>query len=262
MTTPDTQLETNDDSGIGGDEPSDDVVDDRRGPFEATTPHTDDNQLEPCPWCNGNAMLRDKLADGRKRDGKKLYWVMCPASLTTDCLVNAKTRLCDTPEEAIRIWNTRISPASTTSDRIWLDKYGHRLYDDHPLKLQGTGYTRDSASATSAAPTVDTRELGADTNFPLSETLMLSVEWLQHLHDSHECDCHGWEQRSFLIKAAQRYREEIKQNSTAATAAPVEQSDEQYVVIDGERRRVIPCPDNKPDCEVLHTEPVTIEGAR
>lgn len=40
-------------------------------------------------------------------------------------------------------------------------------------------------------------ERGADTNFPLSETLRLLVEWAQHLHDSHECDCDGWEQRSF-----------------------------------------------------------------
>ena len=52
-------------------------------------------------------------------------------------------------------------------------------------------------------------QLGVETAFPLSETLRLSVEWLKHLHDSHECDCTGWEQRSFLIEAAQRYQQEI-----------------------------------------------------
>jgi hypothetical protein len=53
------------------------------------------------------------------------------------------------------------------------------------------------------------RDLGLDTNFPLSETLRLMVEWMQHLHESHNCDCHGWEQRSFLIVAAQRYQSTI-----------------------------------------------------
>jgi len=53
-------------------------------------------------------------------------------------------------------------------------------------------------------------ELGVDTAFPLSETLRLLVEWAQHLHVSHECDCNGWEQRWFLVEAAQRYRDEIK----------------------------------------------------
>lgn len=49
----------------------------------------------------------------------------------------------------------------------------------------------------------------------------------------------------------------------SAKAAPVEQSDEsEYVVIDGERRRVVPCPDGRQGCEVLHTEPITNEEAR
>jgi hypothetical protein len=59
------------------------------------------------------------------------------------------------------------------------------------------------------------RDLGVDTNFPLSETLRLMVEWLQHLHESHNCDCHGWEQRSFLIEAAERYQREIATTGAA-----------------------------------------------
>jgi hypothetical protein len=53
------------------------------------------------------------------------------------------------------------------------------------------------------------RDHGTDTNFPLSETLKHLVAWMRHLHDSHECDCHGWEQRSFLVEAAERYQREI-----------------------------------------------------
>jgi hypothetical protein len=59
------------------------------------------------------------------------------------------------------------------------------------------------------------RDLGLDTNFPLSETLRLMVEWMQHLHESHNCDCHGWEQRSFLIEAAERYQREIATTGAA-----------------------------------------------
>ncbi len=35
----------------------------------------------------------------------------------------------------------------------------------------------------------------------------------------------------------------------------------EQVMIDGELREVIPCPDNKPDCEVLHTKPTHLAGA-
>jgi len=70
------------------------------------------------------------------------------------------------------------------------------------------------------------RDLGVDTNLPLSETLRLSVEWLQHLHDDHDCDCHGWEQRSFLIEAAQRYRGEI------ASTTPKQPLPTEFVCID------------------------------
>ena len=58
------------------------------------------------------------------------------------------------------------------------------------------------------------RNVGLDTNFPLSETLRLAVEWLRHLHDDHNCDCTGWEQRSFVVEAAERYQRDI-----AATGA-------------------------------------------
>lgn len=72
------------------------------------------------------------------------------------------------------------------------------------------------ARAAVGGPRGDARELGADTNFPLSETLRLLVQWAQHLHVSHECDCDGWEQRSFLIEAAQRYRHQITQAAAPA----------------------------------------------
>lgn len=55
---------------------------------------------------------------------------------------------------------------------------------------------------------------GADTNWPLSDVLTKAVEWLRHLNDHHNCDCHGWEERSFIIEAAERYANEI-----AATGA-------------------------------------------
>lgn len=35
-----------------------------------------------------------------------------------------------------------------TPERIWIDQYGQRLYDDHPRKLEGTGYVRDYLLAT------------------------------------------------------------------------------------------------------------------
>lgn len=53
------------------------------------------------------------------------------------------------------------------------------------------------------------QQLGADTNWPLSDVLTGLVEWAKHLHDDHECDCIGWERRSFLIDAATRYASEI-----------------------------------------------------
>lgn len=89
------------------------------------TQQSETQELKPCPWCNGAAMLRNKLEDGRKRDGKTLYWIMCPASLTTTCRVSAKTRLCDTPQEAATLWNTRapVDSQGAGDFETWWDEY-------------------------------------------------------------------------------------------------------------------------------------------
>lgn len=55
-----------------------------------------------------------------------------------------------------------------------------------------------------------TLERGNDTAFPLSQVLLLMAVWLEHLHVAHECDCDGWEQRSFLVEAANKFRAEIE----------------------------------------------------
>lgn len=47
----------------------------------------------------------------------------------------------------------------------------------------------------------------------------------------------------------------VNRVAAASPVAPVEQSEPQYVTIDGERRMVVPCPDGREDCEVLHTVP-------
>lgn len=59
------------------------------------------------------------------------------------------------------------------------------------------------------------KALGLDTNWPLQDVLTQSADWLKHLGDTHNCDCHGWEAQSFLIEAATNY-------ATASTVAPLD----------------------------------------
>lgn len=67
---------------------------------------------------------------------------------------------------------------------------------------------------------------GVDTNWPLSDTLMRLVFWAQHLHDDHNCDCHGWEERSFIIAAAETYAAQI---ATSPSPDSIRQAAEEIV---------------------------------
>jgi hypothetical protein len=64
-------------------------------------------------------------------------------------------------------------------------------------------------------------ERGGDTDWPLSEVLRHLVEWAQHLHVSHECDCHGWEARTFAVDAAAAYIKQIRADLTTAGAVSI-----------------------------------------
>lgn len=101
---------------------------------------------------------------------------------------------------------------------------------------------------------------GTDTNWPLCDVLTQLVEWAKHLHDDHDCDCHGWEARSFLIEAANRY---------AATAAP-QQSDARpscwhcgVVLAYAPKLRCEDCPDecDVEGCDELGCAPATPTAA-
>jgi len=44
-------------------------------------------------------------------------------------------------------------------------------------------------------------------NWPPGDVLRQLAAWAAHLNDTHDCDCQGWEARSFLIDAALIYAE-------------------------------------------------------
>lgn len=112
---------------------------------------------------------------------------------------------------------------------FWAEQDRDRPFDyAHPERYATfTKRYKPLAAASPAAPAIQNPGT-ADTNFPLSDTLKLLVEWAQHLHDSHNCDCHGWEQRSFLIEAAQRYQNEIAQAAPAAQQEDAERYHEGF----------------------------------
>lgn len=56
-------------------------------------------------------------------------------------------------------------------------------------------------------------------NWPLPDVLRQLATWAEHLHSDHDCDCHGWEARSFLVPAAGIYAE---QPSASASSTVVE----------------------------------------
>jgi hypothetical protein len=61
--------------------------------------------MEPvssCPFCG-------KAADVEYTN--KLYWVICNSN---NCMVNAKSIICDTREGAVKAWNTRPKLLSIT----------------------------------------------------------------------------------------------------------------------------------------------------
>lgn len=88
---------------------------------------------------------------------------------------------------------------------------GKPYYREFACNNCGARYAMTRISPASTTPVVD-NNLGANTNWPLCDVLTQLAEWAKHLHDDHDCDCHGWEARSFLIEAATNY--------AAATAAP------------------------------------------
>jgi len=53
--------------------------------------------------------------------------------------------------------------------------------------------------------------------WPLSDVLFQMAQWLNHLHNTHDCDCHGWEVRSFLLNAALQYQDRAL-NASGATS--------------------------------------------
>lgn len=55
-------------------------------------------------------------------------------------------------------------------------------------------------------------------NWPLHDVLFQMAKWLKHLNDTHDCDCHGWEARSFLISAALQYQDQAL--DVGASASP------------------------------------------
>ena len=54
-------------------------------------------------------------------------------------------------------------------------------------------------------------------NWPLHDVLFQMAKWLKHLNDTHDCDCHGWETRSFLISAALMYQDQVLNASASVS---------------------------------------------
>lgn len=95
----------------------------------------------------------------------------------------------------------------------------------------------DHAWDKSTVPTVPTAtesiaypEVSLDT-WPLYDVLHKLIEWAEHLGDTHNCDCHGYEERSFIIPAARLH---------AAASASATESDASLLrdAVTAERERI------------------------
>lgn len=65
-------------------------------------------ELKPCPFCGGEAHLRTRPKDGRRRPIQYEYYVVCLGSFSVSkCRTRAATKMCVSPEEAADAWNTR-----------------------------------------------------------------------------------------------------------------------------------------------------------
>lgn len=86
------------------------------------------NVLLSCPFCGGEAQLKEF----NYLDGKINYFVECDY---TECGVVTETADFDTPEEAIKAWNTRkplerIVERLEESKGIVIDERGEVLYQE------------------------------------------------------------------------------------------------------------------------------------
>ncbi|MDO4574244.1 MAG: Lar family restriction alleviation protein [Planctomycetia bacterium] len=98
-----------DKDGRGDDEgpaPEKDVPEERSpsapgsvAPDPSPSPVVNNQQLRPCPWCGKKPRIVHRTCDNRLQ-----YIVDCKNS---NCGVIARTTWCETPEQAIEIWNTR-----------------------------------------------------------------------------------------------------------------------------------------------------------
>jgi len=201
-------------------------------------------ELKPCPFCGVVPVANSYYMN----QGDKWGGVVCG-----NCGVQGpEVRTGYAPWEhwkwaAVEAWNTRTNlPRAAADEALNGNERGvlnvlagsyHRerhggdmmICQRWPCYILVQGIRQRATASTQTSARCG--DLGMDTAFPLSETLRLLVEWAQHLHVSHECDCTGWEQRSFLIEAAQRYCNEIKcvfpASTKADSATPVAQPAEE-----------------------------------
>lgn len=105
------------------------------------------------------------------------------------------------------------------------------MNEPNELKAQGTNrnciasdYVPRSAPAVDDSPSVWNQTVSLDT-WPLTNVLAELAGWAQHFMTVHDCDCHGYEELSFLIPAARQHAAEIrslkrttKENGNAAVS--------------------------------------------
>lgn len=97
-------------------------------------------RLLPCPFCGGEAKHTSRANEGNSGWQHDVdHWVYCTSD---DCL--ADIGMCETKDEAIRMWNTR--PAAD-----YIDKLEAALGDTYRLASNPKGFSQYRESILNAA---------------------------------------------------------------------------------------------------------------
>lgn len=200
-----------------------------------STTHTESNS-EPrfagCPWCNAVPQPHPDVLSA------KAYMVLYH---TAECFRSPQIGGYELiPLNKIDKWNSRVS-ANVVAPIVDAEKQARDLVDafrfaSPPVQsLRFLDWEPLVAAITKALRSVPVTPLSIRARTAAVE-ITENVSW-----------------GSANLKTIQQEIAAIVSKHFPPTVAPVEQSGPQYVTIDGERRQVIPCPDGREDCEVLHT---------